>query len=135
MRYVSGLRGSALAGAEMERGMAHDGKTQREASERPPGGARERIEPAMPSLGTGPASAPAPTPFPLAGLGSLKPGSREHATAGNQAPGPDRTPRRPPKRRPASPAPAQNAANRAAPAIGGAVFSLQRKPPTPPVPV
>src|SRR5262245_42618889 len=104
MRYVSGLRGSALAGAEMERGMAHDGKTQREASERPPGGARERIEPAMPPLGTGPASAPAPPPFPLAALGALKPGSRDHASQGNEGSAPDRTPRRPAKRRPAGPA-------------------------------
>ena len=49
-------------GAEMERGMAHDGKTQREVSERPVSGARERTEPAiaMPSLGTSPPSAAAP---------------------------------------------------------------------------
>src|SRR5262249_21054106 len=128
MRYVSGLRGSALAGAEMERGMAHDGKTQREASERPPGGARERIEPAMPSLGTGPASAPAPTPSPVRGLAPLNPGTREPATAGNEAPGPDRTPRRPAKRRPAGPARAKIAANDDAPSIGGLIFSLQQKP-------
>src|SRR5262245_14809666 len=130
MRYVSGLRGSALVGAEMERGMAHDGKTQREASERPPGGARERTEPAitMPSLGPPPPNAAAPPPFPLAALGSLKPGSRDHPTSGNAGPGQDPTPRRPAKRRPAGPARAKIAANDDAPSIGGLIFSLQQKP-------
>jgi ABC-type transporter Mla subunit MlaD len=131
MRYVSGLRGSALVGAEMERGMAHDGKTQREASERPPpSGARERTEPAiaMPSLGTAPPSAAVPPPFPLAALGSLKPGIRDHAASGNAGPGPDPTPRRPAKRRPAGPARAKIAANDDAPSIGGLIFSLQQKP-------
>jgi hypothetical protein len=130
---VSGLRGSALVGAEMERGMAHDGKTQREASERPPSGARERTEPALPSLGTAPAhlasaNATAPPPFPLAALGSLKPGNRDHATSGNEGPSADRTPRRPAKRRPAGPARAKIAANDDAPSIGGLIFSLQQKP-------
>jgi ABC-type transporter Mla subunit MlaD len=130
MRYVSGLRGSALVSAEMERGMAHDGKTQREASERPPGGARERTEPAitMPSLGPPPPSAAAQPPFPLAALGSLKPGGRDHPTSGNAGPGPDPTPRRPAKRRPAGPARAKIAANDDAPSIGGLIFSLQQKP-------
>src|SRR6516165_4432850 len=162
MRYVSGLRGSALVGAEMERGMAHDGKTQREVSERPVSGARERTEPAiampslgtpppsaaappplrplsggrertepaiaMPSLGTSPPSAAAPPPFALAALGSLKPGGRDHATSGNAGPGPDPTPRRPAKRRPAGPARAKIAANDDAPSIGGLIFSLQQKP-------
>jgi len=110
--------------------MAHDGKTQREASERPPGGARERTEPAitMPSLGPPPPSAAAPPPFPLAALGSLKPGSRDHPTSGNAGPGPDPTPRRPAKRRPAGPARAKIAANDDAPSIGGLIFSLQQKP-------
>jgi hypothetical protein len=129
MRYVSGLRGSALVGAEMERGMAHDGKTQREASERPPpSGARERIEPAiaMPSLGTSPPSAAGPPPFPLTALGSLKPGVRDPATSAG--PSPDPTPRRPAKRRPAGPARAKIAANDDAPSIGGLIFSLQQKP-------
>ena len=162
MRYVSGLRGSALVGAEMERGMAHDGKTQREVSERPVSGARERTEPAiampslgtpppsaaappplrplgggrertepaiaMPSLGTSPPSAAAPPPFALAALGSLKPGGRDRATSSNAAPGPDPTPRRPAKRRPAGPARAKIAANDDAPSIGGLIFSLQQKP-------
>ena len=112
----------------MERGMAHDGKTQREASERPPSGQRERIEPAMPSLGTSPPSAAAPPPFALAALGSLKPGGRDRATSSNAAPGPDPTPRRPAKRRPAGPARAKIAANDDAPSIGGLIFSLQQKP-------
>src|SRR5262249_11163890 len=131
MRYVSGLRGSALVGAEMERGMAHDGKTQREASERPPpGGAGGRTAPATPtpSLGPPPPNAAAPPPFPLAALGSLKPGSRDHPTSGNAGPGPDPTPRRPAKRRPAGPARAKIAANDDAPSIGGLIFSLQQRP-------
>src|SRR5215470_12466640 len=231
MRYVSGLRGSALMGAGMERGMAHDGKTQREASERPPSGARERTGPAiavpslgspppagarertgpaiampslgsappsgarertepviampslgsalpagarertgpampsrgsappsgarertepampsrgpappsgarertepaiaMPSLGSPPPSPGAPPPFPLTALGSLKPGSHDRATSGNAGPGPDPTPRRPAKRRPAGPARAKIAANDDAPSIGGLIFSLQQKP-------
>src|SRR5215467_4421903 len=131
MRYVSGLRGSALVGAEMERGMAHDGKTQREASERPPpSGARERIEPAiaLPSLGTAPPRAAGPPPFPLTALGSLKPGVRDHATSGGPSPGPDPTPRRPAKRRAAGPARAKIAANDDAPSIGGLIFSLQQRP-------
>src|SRR5215831_21160226 len=130
MRYVSGLRGSALVGAEMERGMAHDGKTQREASERPPGnGARERAEPAMPSLGTAAANtAAAPTPFPLAALGSLKPGHRDNPTSTDAGGSRDPNARRPAKRRPAGPARAKIAANDDAPSIGGLIFSLQQKP-------
>jgi ABC-type transporter Mla subunit MlaD len=130
MRYVSGLRGSVLVGAEMERGMAHDGKTQREASERPPGsGARERTEPALSSLGTTAAhAAAAPTPFALASLGALKP-SRDSATPGSTGGGDlDRNARRPAKRRPAGPARTKIAANDDAPSIGGLIFSLQQKP-------
>src|SRR5262245_8326161 len=130
MRYVSGLRGSALVGAEMERGMAHDGKTQREASERPTSGARERTEPAiaMPPLASLPPSAATPPPFPLAALGALKPGGRDQAASDNAGPGPAPAPRRPAKRRPAGPARAKIAANDDAPSIGGLIFSLQQKP-------
>src|SRR5262245_66547483 len=114
----------------MERGMAHDGKTQREASERPPGsGARERTEPAMPRLGpTAVNAAAAPTPFPLAALGSLKPGNRDNVASGDAGSAPDRNARRPAKRRPAGPARAKIAANDDAPSIGGLIFSLQQKP-------
>jgi len=110
--------------------MAHDGKTQREASERPPGsGARERTEPAMPSLGTTAVNAAAaPTPFPLAALGSLKPGNRDNVASGDAGGAPDRNARRPAKRRPAGPARAKIAANDDAPSIGGLIFSLQQKP-------
>jgi ABC-type transporter Mla subunit MlaD len=99
--------------------MAHDGKTQREATERQLGaGARERTEPAMPSL-EGPADmAAAPSaPFPMGNLGSLKPGN-----------GAERGGRRPAKRRPAGPARPKIAANDDAPSIGGLIFSLQQKP-------
>ena len=64
--------------------MAHDGKTQREAAERPPGaGARERTEPTMPPLGVSADTAAAPTPFPMGGLGSLKPGNRDGSNREN----------------------------------------------------
>jgi ABC-type transporter Mla subunit MlaD len=102
--------------------MAHDGKTQREATDRPLGaGARERTEPAMPSL-EGPAdTAAAPSaPFPMGNLGSLKPG--------NGSNGAERGSRRPAKRRPAGPARPKIAANDDAPSIGGLIFSLQQKP-------
>ncbi|MBO0740273.1 MAG: hypothetical protein J2P51_02455 [Hyphomicrobiaceae bacterium] len=110
--------------------MAHDGKTQREASERPPSGARERTEPviAMPPLGSAPPSTATPPPFPLAALGSLKPGGRDQATSATAGPSPGPAPRRPAKRRPAGPARAKIAANDDAPSIGGLIFSLQQKP-------
>jgi hypothetical protein len=109
--------------------MAHDGKTQREASERPPGsGARERTEPALSSLGTvATHPTPAPAPFALASLGALKP-SRDSVTAGSTGADPDRNARRPAKRRPAGPARTKIAANDDAPSIGGLIFSLQQKP-------
>jgi hypothetical protein len=105
--------------------MAHDGKTQREATDRPLGaGARERTEPAMPSL-EGPAdTAAAPSaPFPMGNLGSLKPGN-----SSNGSNGAERGSRRPAKRRPAGPARPKIAANDDAPSIGGLIFSLQQKP-------
>jgi ABC-type transporter Mla subunit MlaD len=107
--------------------MAHDGKTQREATERPLGaGARERTEPAMPTLG-GPADAAGgPAPFPMSGLGALKPGNRDSSNNANN--GADRGGRRPAKRRPAGPARPKIAANDDAPSIGGLIYSLQQKP-------
>jgi hypothetical protein len=105
--------------------MAHDGKTQREATDRPLGaGARERTEPAMPSQ-EGPAeTAAAPSaPFPMGNLGSLKPGN-----GSNGSNGAERGSRRPAKRRPAGPARPKIAANDDAPSIGGLIFSLQQKP-------
>ena len=93
--------------------MAHDGKTQREAAERSLGaGARERTEPAMPSL-EGPAdTAAAPSaPFPMGNLGSLKPG--------NGSNGAERGSRRPAKRRAAGPARPKIAANDDAPPSAG----------------
>ena len=115
--------------------MAHDGKTQREAAERPlGGGARERTEPAMPSLGGGPAdAAAAPTPFPMGSvamgsLGALKPGNRDGTTSDSANGGAERSGRRPAKRRPAGPARPKIAANDDAPSIGGLIYSLQQKP-------
>jgi ABC-type transporter Mla subunit MlaD len=105
--------------------MAHDGKTLREATDRPLGaGARERTEPAMPSL-EGPADTAATpsAPFPMGNLGSLKPGNGSNGTNGAE-----RGSRRPAKRRPAGPARPKIAANDDAPSIGGLIFSLQQKP-------
>ena len=105
--------------------MAHDGKTLREATDRPLGaGARERTEPAMPSL-EGPADTAATpsAPFPMGNLGSLKPGN-----GSNGSNGAERGSRRPAKRRPAGPARPKIAANDDAPSIGGLIFSLQQKP-------
>ena len=104
--------------------MAHDGKTQREAAERPLGaGMRERTEPAMPPLGIPADTAAAPAPFPMGGLGSLKPGNRDNGSNGTERGG-----RRPAKRRPAGPARPKIAANDDAPSIGGLIYSLQQKP-------
>jgi ABC-type transporter Mla subunit MlaD len=108
--------------------MAHDGKTQREAAERPLGGAaRERTEPTMPTLGASADAAAAPAPFPMggpiSGLGALKPGNRDGTDKGAERGG-----RRPAKRRPAGPARPKIAANDDAPSIGGLIYSLQQKP-------
>ncbi len=109
--------------------MAHDGKTQREAAERPPGaGARERTEPTMPPLGISADKAAAPTPFPMGGLGSLKPGNRDGSNRETGSNGAERPGRRPAKRRPAGPARPKIAANDDAPSIGGLIYSLQQKP-------
>ncbi|HJU31329.1 MAG TPA: hypothetical protein VJ740_07740, partial [Hyphomicrobiaceae bacterium] len=117
--------------------MAHDGKMQREAAERPlAAGARERAEPAMtppPMPAAGEKGGSGPVPFSKTSLGALKPGNRDadgaaassggtgSAAAGNE-------PRRPAKRRPAGPARPRIAANDDAPSIGGLIFSLQQKP-------
>src|SRR6476619_149022 len=110
--------------------MAHDGKTQREVAERPPGaGARERTEPTMPPIGGSGGKPAAPTPFPMGGLGALKPGSRDGAGQDtNSSNGAQGAARRPAKRRPAGPARPKIAANDDAPSIGGLIFSLQQKP-------
>jgi ABC-type transporter Mla subunit MlaD len=104
--------------------MAHDGKTQREAAERPLGaGARGRTEPAMPSLeGSANAAAAPSAPFAMDNLGSLKPGNGSNGAERGGAS------RRPAKRRPAGPARPKIAANDDAPSIGGLIFSLQQKP-------
>jgi ABC-type transporter Mla subunit MlaD len=86
----------------------------------------------MPPIGGSGGKPAAPTPFPMGGLGSLKPGSRDGASqdaGGNGAPG---APRRPAKRRPAGPARPKIAANDDAPSIGGLIYALQQKPSTRP---
>src|SRR5690349_4259685 len=113
--------------------MAHDGKTQREVAERPPGaGARERTEPTMPPIGGSGGKPAAPTPFPMGGLGSLKPGSRDGASQDASSNGAQGPARRPAKRRPAGPARPKIAANDDAPSIGGLIYALQQKPSTRP---
>jgi hypothetical protein len=106
---------------KLERGMAHDGKTQREAVERVPGpGMPELPAPAMlPSEAPGEVGR-TPPPFPKNSLGSLKPGNGKDGSEANV--------RRPAKRRPAGPARPKIAANDDAPSIGGLIYSLQQKP-------
>src|SRR5262245_62876593 len=102
---------------KLERGMAHEGKTQREAVERTTGPAPHELKVAV--------AAPAdnPTPMALHGrntLGAIKPGGSND--------GAERNGRRPAKRRPAGPARPNIAANDDAPSIGGLIFALQQKP-------
>lgn len=106
---------------KLERGMAHDGKTQREAVERVPApGSHELTMPSMPPPEDSGETAHAPSPFSNNGLGALKPGSGKDA--------PERGGRRAAKRRPAGPARPKIAANDDAPSIGGLIYSLQQKP-------
>ena len=103
---------------KLERGMAHDGKTQREAVERVP--APGTAQPTMPPPGDSGETARTPPPFTKNSLGALKPGSGRE--------GPERDGRREAKRRPAGPARPKIAANDDAPSIGGLIYSLQQKP-------
>jgi hypothetical protein len=97
-------------------GMAHEGKTQREAAERTPGA----LELAPPAAST-PDGVRSPASFAKSSLGSHKPGGSKDA--------PDRgAGRRPAKRRPAGPARTTIAANDDAPSIGGLIYALQQKP-------
>src|SRR6185503_13160399 len=102
----------------MDGGMAHDGKMQREAAERPlVAGARERTEPAMPApavMAAADKAGPGPVPFAKTSLGALKPGHRDSDGAGNiggNGAAAGNEPRRPAKRRPAGPARPRIAAN------------------------
>src|SRR5688500_14934720 len=112
MRYVSGSRGSVQGTApKLERGMAHDGKTPREAAERMPGPASRELAVSLPSVPVDKSAS-----LPAGGrnnLGAIKPGSAKDAG--------DRNGRRAAKRRPAGPARAKIAANDDAPSIGGLI--------------
>ena len=147
MGYVSeqGVRRSGAP--KLERGMAQDGKTQREPADVPapaplhgppnlrgvppklPLSARPGeipLPPTAPSLGAhkpGDRSANASARAP-ARNSSEKDGGRASAAAGDQQAGG----RRQSKRRTAGPARAQVAANDDAPSIGGLIFALQQRP-------
>ena len=99
--------------------MAHDGKTQREAPQRPPGSAPvERLMPPKASADAPRGPPEAPPPLPIA-----------QPTAANQAgEAAGNASRRTAKRRAAGPARTQIAANDDAPSIGGLIFALHQKP-------
>src|SRR5262245_619913 len=123
-------RGSGVrcpAASKLERGMAQDAKTQREAAERAPG-------PAAAEPPAGPPKLPVQLhdtaddlpPMPTGGLGALKPGNK--TSSNNEKSGAPQNGRRAAKRRPAGPARAHVAANDDVPSIGGLIFALQQQP-------
>src|SRR6185295_17262555 len=104
----------------MDRGMVQEGKPQRDAAQRASASvAIDRIVTSPPVV----ASAGPPPPLPLAG-----PSTGANGAAGAAEAGPEETPRRAAKRRPAGPPRARIAANDDAPSIGGLIFALQQRP-------
>jgi ABC-type transporter Mla subunit MlaD len=119
MGYVSALNGSGHRVApQLDWGMAHDGKTQREAAKRTLGLATLGRPPAPPKQPNGAAKAPEPPPLPPA----------EFAVKTETEFTEDEGQRRAAKRRPAGPARGRVAANDDVPSIGGLIFALQQKP-------
>jgi hypothetical protein len=100
--------------------MVQEGKPQRDAAQRASASvAIDRIVTSPPVV----ASAGPPPPLPLAG-----PSTGANGAAGAAEAGPEETPRRAAKRRPAGPPRARIAANDDAPSIGGLIFALQQRP-------
>ena len=121
MGYVSALNGSGHRVApQLDWGMAHDGKTQREAAKRTLGLATLGRPPAPPKQANGAAKAPEPPPLPPAEFSARPEAEAEFAEDEGQ--------RRAAKRRPAGPARGRVAANDDVPSIGGLIFALQQKP-------